>query len=49
MGVIAFALLIVVMLMGFALYTALAATFFFSVPLVFREIRRRHREAAASR
>jgi len=40
-----FVLLIIAMLLGFLLYTAVAATFFFTVPLAFRELRRRLREA----
>ena len=44
-----FVLLIIAMLLGFLLYTAVAATFFFSMPLVFRELRRRLREATLAR
>ena len=36
-----FVALILLMLMGFALYTAIAAAFFLSVPLIFRELRGR--------
>jgi hypothetical protein len=44
MEILLFVLLIFLMLLGFLLYTAVAATFFFTVPLIFKEIRRRHRE-----
>jgi hypothetical protein len=40
-----FVALIPVMLMGFALYTVIAVAFFVTVPLIFRELRQRCRQA----
>ncbi|MFA6108419.1 MAG: hypothetical protein WDA75_06590 [Candidatus Latescibacterota bacterium] len=40
MELFVFVIVVLVMLLGFVLYTALAATFFISVPFVFRYLRR---------
>ena len=40
-----FIALILLMLMGFALYTAVAAAFFLSVPLICRELQARYAQA----
>lgn len=45
MELLIFVPVIFLILLGVLLYTVVAATFFFTVPLIFKEFKRRHREA----